>query len=224
MKKSLFIVLFLSSPMLLAQHQWEFGIDLKGAFPRGEFEEFTDDGAGVGLRLGYAPRAGAWSVGLDVAVVEFDDITYDDPFGDCCLGLIDEIEIANQAVMGHVFLKWEDRDGFFRPYVEGLAGLKHLENKTRFLVDGDEEIDTDTNFDDTAFSWGAGLGMSFRLMDQGPSGNVLLLKAGCRWLHGGEAEYVPEGGAFLDGDVLVTEIVRSETDLFTADIGLSFKF
>ena len=214
---------------LSAQSQWELGLDLTGGFARGELADNIDDGIGGGLRFAWKPRPTArWSAGIDLRLINYDENSLFDPYEDCCR-FIDEIETQSNILMGHLFLKWERPRGFLRPHFELLSGVKHFETETRILGGEFEDVIEDfTEFDDTAFSYGCGFGVSLALKD-GPHGGDrgvgILLRFTGRLLYGTEATYVVEDSiVFEDPQTISFEIADSETNLFTIDAGITFRF
>ena len=121
--------------------------------------------------------------------------------------------------------------GAVRPYVDGLVGMKYLWTETRIENRrdfDDEPIAVSTNFDDAAFSYGAGGGIDVRLYD-GPLGEEqrpvsISLNVGVRYLFGAEAEYLKEGSIRQSGGSVRYDVERSKTDLLVPQFGVRFSF
>lgn len=208
---------------------WEFDLSLAGGFPAGEFKDALDDeGYGVGIRVARWLGDSPLSLGVDLTFLEYGDNTFDSPFDSPYLDEIEYLKTSNNIIMGHLSLRWQKKRGPIRPYIEGLVGLKHFETKTEvYHYDYDEPLDSDTEYDDSGFSVGCGVGAAITLRDGGMGPHrrpSVFLRGGCRYLHGEKASYVPEDSIEYDGQVLSYTVVTSRTDMIMADLGVSIKF
>ena len=116
------------------------------------------------------------------------------------------------------------------PYVEALVGFNYLFTYTSVNDDGDwsEDIATTTNFDDWAFTFGAGAGAVVRALEirsrQGRSLFSLNMEIGVRYFKGRAAEYLKEGSIRREHGSLIYEPLMSDTDLVKTHIGIVFRF
>ena len=213
-------------PISARDGAWELGVDLAGAFPRGEFEDFADDGIGIGFRFARALGNSPWYAGFDFRAITYGDRTFFPGSFDQGFFDLEKIRVENDILAAHVMLKWQRRRGIFRPFIEGLLGIKHLETQTTlFFDDSYDGTETDTDFDDTGLSWGTGIGLDVTLRDgYHKGGSTILLHTACRWLNGSRTEHVIEDSVFFDGQDLFFEVVETETDLLSIDVGVSFRF
>jgi hypothetical protein len=107
--------------------------------------------------------------------------------------------------------------------VDGLIGLQYLFTRSKVSDSDDfDEIASNTNFDDTAFSYGLGGGIKFRVYNTSTKQAFINLKA--RYLLGGEANYLQPGSIDITNSVLTFDDSKSKTDLLTLHLGVAFKF
>ena len=76
-----------------------------------------------------------------------------------------DVTTTNDLVAGHLFLRLQPSGGFFQPYVEGLVGFHYLSTSTSVSDQGDdsEAIASTKHLSDFTFSYGAGVGVMFRV-------------------------------------------------------------
>jgi hypothetical protein len=126
----------------------------------------------------------------------------------------------------------------FRPYVDGLFGFNYFFTETVIrdrddFFDDDEKL-SDTNFEDSALSYGFGAGMQIRLWqrrgeitrtlnDVEPSSVYLNLRG--RYMFGREAEYLQKGSIQRtdDGEVIY-DVSQSTTNLLHIKLGVVVNF
>lgn len=217
-----------------AKAQWEFGVGFQGAFPKEELKDHVDDeGVGLSAHFGYSVRESPVMVGMEFGFINYGSTTADGPFlrgGHD----IDEIETTNNIVTAHMLFRIQPQMGGFSPYAEGLLGFKHFFTTTKVRYDwdwddwDDDDTEWDEEFDDTTFSYGLGAGFLASL--NGPRvgerrrGTEVLLHMGARYLLGSEAEYVAEDSVMIEDGHVIYDVVKSDTDLLTVNMGLVFRF
>ncbi|MBD3410711.1 MAG: hypothetical protein GF419_10960 [Ignavibacteriales bacterium] len=117
----------------------------------------------------------------------------------------------------------------FRPYFDVYGGGNYLWTQTTIEEryssgnDDDDEIASDVNLDDFAWSYGVGGGIQILISDDESTRVYIDLKA--RQLWGTKAEYLREGDIVVDDSVLPPEVYYyvnyTETDMFTVLLGIS---
>lgn len=136
--------------------------------------------------------------------------------------------VANNILLGHFVVRLQPLDGVFRPYVDGLAGLKVF--ASRMSVDADvvifrEGLSQEAYVTDFAFSYGVGAGFEVRLhrytplFADGPAD--IALRGGLRYLFGTTASYAAAGSLREVGNRIVVDEATSRTDMLVPQLGLS---
>jgi hypothetical protein len=214
-------------------------INLRGTagVPTGGFG--TNIGTGGGLHLfigGYMDRAPV-SIGLDVGFVTYGRTVDTVPLS----GTIGpraqvDVETSNSLVQPHLVVRLQPKTGRVRPFVDGLVGFKYLFTRTSvqddapFDDDGDTFVST-TNYDDFAFSAGAGAGVDVRVYthdDPAKEVRTVSLHLGVQYLWGQQATYLSEGNlvdqngnGHLDGEEL--RVQESRTSLLQPQLGVTIQ-
>jgi hypothetical protein len=230
------LLLVLPAAPALAQHPHEIGIGLLAGLPQGEFGDNVEDtGWGVGGYYGYNFQPLGLMLGLDLGYLTYGSETREEPFSTTIPDVTVEVTNSNRIFQTHLLLRYGLPAGRVRPFVEGLFGLKYLFTETTIRDrDGgdDEEIASDTNFDDTALSYGLGGGLDIELYRAGPGpvgkpaplAEVHLILRG-RYLFGGEADYLKEGSIRRGPNATVEyDVSSSKTDLLTLLLGVGLRF
>jgi hypothetical protein len=116
----------------------------------------------------------------------------------------------------------------FRPFADALLGLNYLYTETTLRnrgFSGEEPVLRDTNFDDTAMSYGLGAGFQIRLFNiptseemNRPGRGYLVIQG--RYMLGDEAEYL--NSLSTDNGTVVYDIRKSRTNLVYIQLGLTF--
>ncbi len=138
--------------------------------------------------------------------------------------------ISNNILMGHLVLRLEPLEGMFRPYVDGLAGVKYF--AARLGVESDvvvfrRGLSQDATVTDYAFSYGVGGGIELMLYEHASHWRTetadVSLHVGVRYLFGTRASYVAESSVHeVDGE-LIAQRVSSRTDLIVPQLGLRIR-
>jgi len=205
--------------------------------PAGEFRDNIDD-LGFGGALFVGARFGASPVvlGADLGFLVYGRSTDTVPFSTTVGPRVQlDVVTTNSIVQPHLVLRLQPSDGLVRPFFEGLVGFKYLFTETDVRDDDrfgdDAQIASTTNFDDFAFSGGAGAGVDIRVYRAEPGEDVrtVSIHLGAQYLLGQEAEYLAEGNledtngnGRLDPDEL--NIRRSRTTLVQPQVGVSVQF
>jgi hypothetical protein len=204
------------------------------AVPDGEFDNNLD-GPGFGFNgfIGAAFDGSPFVVGLDLGFFIYGRTTDNVPFSTTVGPRVSvDVITTNSIVQPHLAVRAQPVLGLTRPYLEVLGGFKYLFTETRvedegFDDDEDGEIASSRNFDDFAWSYGAGAGIDFDFYRIGTT--RLGLHIGVQYLFGSEAEYLKEGELIdedSDGELDREElgVRRSQTDLIVPQLGVSFRF
>ncbi len=226
------IILLFSSQSAFSQGG-QFGIAFSAGLPQSEFEEaLNDEGFGIDGNLAFRLGESPFSLGAEFGYLIYGSETRNVPFSQTIPDVYVDVETSNNILQSFVFLRAQNDKGAIRPYLDGLLGFNYLFTRTSIRDEGyfEEEIAATTNYDDFAFSYGGGGGIMIRLHDPDPDAELydkraaILLDLRLRYLYGGEAEYLRQGGIErIDGEVLI-DPVRSRTDMLTFNIGLAFVF
>lgn len=199
------------------------------------------NGPGGGLHAYFGGWAGQSPVliGLDVGLLSYGRTTDEVPFSSTVGPRVPvEVSTSNNVLETHLSLRLQPRNWRFRPYVEGLVGFKYLFTRTRIgdVEDFGEGIGDDvagsTNYDDIAFSGGAGAGFDVRLFEpDNPSAALrgVSLNLGVQYLLGSEAEYLAEGNLTDENgngqlDQSELNVRRSRTTFLQPQFGVTFRF
>ncbi len=228
----LFAVVFLAAAgEVRAQVRPAIDVNFILGLPQGEFGEHVDAvGFGGTIFGGIGLRDAPLMVGLELGGMIYGFDRRKERFPNVPEVTID-VETSNNIVMGHLVFRLQPASGVVRPYVDGLVGLKYLYTETSIESErnhGDQPFASSTNFDDVAFSYGAGGGLDLRIFN-GPLGEerhpvAIAINLGVRYLFGSEAEYLKEGSIRRVGDDVAYDVERSRTDLLVPQLGVRFNF
>jgi hypothetical protein len=226
--------LILASTLVSAQPQFQAGGNFSLAFPQKDFKKNVDN-LGIGAvghfayRFGQSPFLAGASFGFYI----YGNSTREVPFNAEIPDVLIDVTTTNSFVMGHLLLRVQPQTGSVRPYIDGLFGFNFLNTTTKissqgYDSEGDNEIASTNNFNDIASNFGFGGGLMFCVYDavaRGREGNLqsVSVDLGIRSLKGGEAQYLKGGWIQYDENGKI-KYVKSETDLVTYHIGVSFDF
>ena len=229
MKKLFFSILLLTMLLLssntLAQSA---GINFTLGFPMGEFKDNVDRlGYGVsGHFMFLTPRPEApFSVGLNIGFMNYGSESRREPFSTTIPDVVVDVDRTNNLANFHVVFQAAWPTGVVRPYVEGLFGGSYLFTETAIKSRGTDEVASNTNFDDFAWSYGAGGGFMIEVAsnpDESISSIFIDLRA--RYLFGSEAEYLKEGSVKINNGKVSYDVVKSKTDLLSVNVGVTAYF
>ncbi len=150
-----------------------------------------------------------------------------------------DVRYSYNLLTTHLVFRYQPRGSFLAPYLEALVGFNyfftqayHGNSSSVPIIVGDAILSIDAGGSKTLMSslspsLGLGGGLKVRLARIGrgkqsprPPLSVFLNLEGC-YVHGGAARYLRRGGLTLDGDRLISEPQRSQTNLFFFSLGLS---
>jgi hypothetical protein len=195
------------------------------ALPQGEFEESVENnGYGfIGQAL-FSVGGTPVSIGGSFGGAIYGRETRKEPFSLTIPDVTVEVETNNYILLGHLVLRLQPPAGPFRPYAEGVIGFHYLFTQTT-IESREENIASDTNFDDGVFSYGGGGGIMFGVYEGGAAKPVsVYVDVGARYLKGGKARYLQEGSIRREDGRVLYDIDESETDLLAIQIGVTVQF
>ncbi len=221
------IVLVLGAP---AADRFSFSFSGAGAGALGDFHDNVPGAfGGFTLDFLFSPGPSPLRLGASFSYLIYGSESYTDLFFSRYADFELDLTTRNAVLQGHFLLRFEPGRGRWRPYLEGLAGLSHFTTDTSINTYGTEGRDPSSNaLGDTVFSYGAGLGLSGRILPWSPRvrrpGFELRLELGLRYVRSGEADYLTEGDITRQGEQLVLDIRRSATEMIVARVGLGARF
>ena len=201
------------------------GLNIMLGFPMGEFKEEIDR-LGYGLSghfLFLAPTVNRpFGIGLNVGYLNYGQETRREPFSLTIPDVTVDVERSNNLVNFHVLFQLGFGSGSVRPFVEGLFGGSYIFTETTIRSRGAEEVASSNNFDDFAWSYGAGGGLLILLSsgEEGEDFGSIFLDLKARYLFGSEAEYLKEGSVIVSGGNVTYQVTKSKTDLLTVHVGV----
>ena len=221
------LVLGLSAP---AADWFHFSFAGAGAAALGDFQDHVPGAfGGFTMDVLFAPGSSPLRFGASFGFLVYGSESYADLFSSRYADFELDLTTQNAILQGYFLVRFEPGRGRWRPYLEGLAGLSHFTTNTSINTYGTDGYDPSSNaLNDTVFSYGAGLGLSGRILPW--SSRVrrpdfeLRLELGLRYLRSGEAEYLTEGDITREGENLLLDVRRSGTEMLAARVGLAFRF
>lgn len=199
------------------------------AFPQGEFKEKVDN-LGFGLNgdiLFISPKPKSpFGMGLNLSYYVYGSESRREPLSTTIPDIFVRVDRTNNLSNFHLLFVLGLPTGKVRPYIEGLFGGSYIFTTTSVKSENtSEEFASSTNFEDFAWSYGAGFGLTFLISgDLNQNENLLFLDFKGRYLKGTEAEYLKQGSVQIIGGKVYYDISKSKTDLFTAHIGVKYYF
>jgi opacity protein-like surface antigen len=203
--------------------EMQVGFDFLTVFPRGEFRDnVSNNGYGASGHFFVRVKQSPLLVGVDVGGVVYGSETRRERLLADVPDVRVDVTTKNNIFLTHFIGRAQPRHGAVRPYVDGLIGFKVLYTDTTIDIDS-ENSPSDTNLSDVTLSYGVGGGVQVQLMSSRRR-PVVLLDAGVRYLRGGRAEYLREGSIHREDGVVFFDVLRSRTDIVTAQVGVTFRF
>jgi len=224
-KRMLFLIAFLTLLSFNKSFAQAGGLNIMLGFPMGEFkEEIGRLGYGLsGHFLFLAPTVNRpFGIGLNVGYLNYGQETRREPFSLTIPDVTVDVERSNNLVNFHVLFQLGFGSGSVRPFVEGLFGGSYIFTETTIRSRGAEEVASSNNFDDFAWSYGAGGGLLILLSsgEEGEDFGSIFLDLKARYLFGSEAEYLKEGSVIVSGGNVTYQVTKSKTDLLTVHAGV----
>jgi hypothetical protein len=217
---------------LSAQPRFQGGLNFAVGFPQGEFKQNTNaDGYGLSGQFAYRlPETSFW-IGANLGFLIYGSDTHEINYPGAPVWV--DVTTTNSILMGHLMFRIQSPEGSIRPYIDGLIGFNYLWTETKLQNqdnDEDNEIASSTNFDDSAWSYGAGAGIFFQVYS--PPENEdgtrpldgVFVDVGIRYLRGTEAKYLIEGSITNFGNEWQYDVKKSVTDIVVAHLGVAVTF
>ena len=204
-------------------------VDISGYFtialPQGEFDEKVENnGFGFTGQALFSVPGSPVAIGGSFGGVIYGSETRREPFSTTIPDVTVDVETNNYILLGHLVLRIQPPTGSFRPYAEGVIGFNYLFTETT-IESREEDIASDTNFDDGVFSYGGGGGIMFMVYEGGGGRPVnVFVDLGARYLKGGKAQYLREGSIRREDGRVLYDIEESKTDLLAIHIGATVQF
>jgi opacity protein-like surface antigen len=191
----------------------DVGIDVLTVLPRGQLDENLGSGYGVGLQFLVPIGKGPFVVGAEASVA-----TYADQrrpfFGDL------DVETSNNIGALSAVLRAQATSGRVRPYFDAVLGVKVFQTRSALVnncsICEDEELDAETELDDSAFAYGCGAGLQIELKE-----SRVFLDTGVRYTRGRDATYLTRGS--ITDENLEDRLRESRTDTVSFHIGVNFR-
>ena len=199
-------------------------------FPQGEFRDNVNRlGFGVsGEVLFFNPSPGLpFGFGLDIGYLNYGSESRQEPFSTTIPDVIVDVNRSNNLVNFHLLFHIAPPTGNVRPYLELLFGGAYLFTETSINSTGNEEVASNTNFDDFAWNYGVGGGLQINVYTpDNPEGTfeALFLDLKVRYLYGTEAEYLKEGSVTISNGDVYYDVSKSKTDLLITQLGVMAYF
>lgn len=217
----LFYTVFLVLILFTAVDAQQGGISFTLGFPMDEFKDNmkrTGFGGNVEALLF---KSGPAQMGLNFGYLNYGSESRRERFSSTIPDVFVDVNRTNNIVNFHLLFNISPVDGIVKPYAEGLFGGSYIFTETN-IQSNDENVASNTNFDDFAWSYGAGGGLLIHLYSN-PSEEFaeLFLDIKVRYLFGTEAEYLKEGSVRIENGYAYYDVERSKTDLLTASIGVT---
>ena len=161
--------------------------------PLGDFADQVGTPYGLGGHLAWARPGHAWGLRIEAAGLIYGSETKHVPVGREGLRQSVEVETTNGMATLGVGPQLVTPRGSVRPYITGFAGFSYFSTESRVRPDGSFVTTAfSTNYDDTVFAYGGGVGILIPLSGSPTSGG-LALDLGARFLGGGKVRYLAEG-------------------------------
>lgn len=222
---TLTVALSLAIAFSITSNAQQAGINLSLAFPQGEFGEQVDN-IGFGLSgefmfLSPKPRA-PFGLGLNLGYYIYGMESRREPWSLTIPDVFLDVDRTNNLLNFHIVFEIGLPTGRIRPYVQGLFGGSYLYTQTSVSGEYNQEtIASTTNYDDWAWSYGAGGGICILLSgDPVTEDGAIYLDLKGRYLFGSEAVYLKEGDVQFNGAQVIYHPSKSKTDMITAHIGV----
>jgi hypothetical protein len=224
MKKLILLVVSLYTSILLGQAA---SLNFSLAFPQGEFKEKVEN-IGIGLNgdvLFISPKPKSpFGIGLNLSFYIYGSESRREPLSTTIPDISVTIDRTNNLSNFHLLFVVGLPSGRIRPYIEGLFGGSYIYTTTSVKSENtSQEFASTTNFEDLAWSYGGGFGISV-LISGSSTPNPLFLDLKARYLYGTEAEYLKQGSVQINNGNVTYNVSRSKTDIISAHLGVKYYF
>lgn len=219
------------SQITLGDSRFQASLNFLTGFPQNDFKQNVDRTfLGLSGEFLYRFPKSIFSIGLGLEYLNYGSESRREPFGPTIPDVVVDVTTRNSIFSSAAFLRLAPIKGSVLPYAEALIGFNYLFTYTAVSDDSwsSEDIATTTNFDDWAFSYGAGVGAVIPNLvicrKQGRPSFSIGLEIGLRYLKGGTAEYLKKGSISRESGALVFTPLRSATDQVKTHLGIVFQF
>ena len=218
-------VLLFAMAFPITSNAQQAGLNFSLAFPQGEFGEQVDN-IGFGLSgefMFLSPKPHApFGLGLNLGYYIYGMESRKEPWSLTIPDVFLDVDRTNNLLNFHVVFEIGLPTGRIRPYVQGLFGGQYLFTETSVSGEHDNDnIASTTNFDDWAWSYGAGGGISILLSgDPVTEIGAIYLDLKGRYLFGSKAAYLKEGDVEVIGSQVIYHASKSKTDMLTVHAGV----
>jgi hypothetical protein len=216
-------------PLAESSVSFEGELNFIAGLPQGDFKDHTEAaGFGVEAFAGIGLPNLPIVLGAQLGGLVYGSEHRSEPLSKTIPDVEVDVATSNNILLAHLVARIQPRSWPVRPYLDGLIGLKYFYTDTTVTNEDDpgDEIASDTNQGDTAFSYGVGAGFTVPVIKMGdqPRAPSLNLSIGARYLFGEKAEYLKEGSIRRAGKKVSFEVESSETDLLVTHIGIGGSF
>ncbi|KAB2909126.1 MAG: hypothetical protein LC102_01550 [Ignavibacteriales bacterium] len=228
-KTKLFITLLFISFSSVAFSQ-SLGVNFALGFPQGEFKDNVDKlGYGIGAELILPTVKGSpveW--GANLIFINYGSETRRAPWSYTIPDLTVDVTRQNNLVALNGLIRIGTPTTLLKAYVDLMAGGQYLYTTTsvqsRSGSNQNQDVASDTNLDDWAFSYGGGPGIMFNVYSNETTNVMVDLKV--RYLFGTKAEYLTEKDVEIDTQhgKVIYHPRKSKTDMLYAQLGVNISF
>lgn len=221
------IVLFI--PVIGLSQPFNFDIGFAHGTPKGGFgQELDRNSYGLDAAFTYQVPRSPIHIGVGFGYQNFGWRERTEIFSRDIPEVDVRVRTTNNMVTPHFLMRIEPDAGMFSPFVEGTLGFNYLYTESSVIDDWDEEeISSTVNYDYTTSNFGIGGGVKIRMYEgyneDGDFFGVSLILKG-KFMVGGEALYLKEGGLTPQNGGLSYDLSRSRTDLATFNVGFAINF
>lgn len=202
------------------------GFNLTLGFPMNEFRDNvkrTGIGGSLQVLLGNSTVDYPYTFGFDIGYINYGIESRHEPFSSSIPDVIVDVSRTNNIVNFHFVAQIIPPSGIVRPYLEILVGGAYLYTETSVNSwESDSKVASTKNFDDWAWSYGAGAGFLYELVPDSKFDNrlgAICLDFKARYLNGTEAQYLKQGSVIIQPNEVIYNLSKSKTDLLTFNIG-----
>ncbi len=221
--KLLIIGTIITSTSVLAQMN-DADLNIFVGSPQGDFQDNLDRTAiGINGSVAFAVPSSPIQLGMEIGVMTYGIDSRRESFNPNIPEVTVKVDTDYDILTGHMFLRYEAPLAIVRPYIDGLFGFNYLFTETKISDRrSNEEIASDTNFDDWAMSYGVGGGIKIKVYDT--IANKIYVNLKTRYLKGSEASYLQPGSITVSDGKLIFDESTSNTDMLSFHLGATFKF
>ncbi len=230
-KLSIIAVLYIIFNLYPVAYCQSGGINLLLGFPQGEFKDNVKrTGIGVGIEgLYWVSQDAPFGIGLNLSYMNYGSETRRAPFSYTIPDVTVDVERTNNIANFNILFRLTTKNTLLKPYIDLLFGGAYLFTETKIVsTRNSEEVTTDTNFDDFAWSYGVGGGLMYKVYEEMEKGTKIYIDFKVRYMFGSEAQYLKEGSVNINYNVNPPKVTyyysESKTDLLNTQLGVQVYF